>query len=93
MGKTHSLTENPLASTHSLTLCTAAAMPVAGADLIGALAQYVKTPVSVALDTADGTVSVTEAVDVPGARGLMQRSLVVEGCSRSLCPVVIVCAN
>ena len=72
---------------------TAATMPVVGADLIGALAQHNKTPVSVALDTADGTVTVTEAVDVPGARGLMQRSLVVEGCSRSLCPVVTVCAN
>ena len=85
--------ESGAAALVSVVCDTVATMPVAGADLIGALAQCDKTPVSVSLDTADGTVRVTEAVDVPSARGLMQRFLVVEGCSRSLCPVVTVCAN
>jgi hypothetical protein len=70
---------------------TAATMPVAGADIIGALAQCDKTPVSVSLDTAHGTVRITEAVDVPNAKGLMDKSLVVSDCQRSLCPVVSVC--
>ena len=32
-------------------------------------------------------------MDVPNVRGLMDRSLVVDGCSRSLCPVVDVCES
>ena len=52
-----------------------------------------KTKVSVSLDTANGLKHITEAVNVPNAKGLMDRSLVVDGCSRSLCPVVSVCES
>ena len=72
---------------------TAATMPVVGADLSGAAGGFNKTKVSVSLDTANGTKQITEAVDVPNAKGLMDRSLVVAGCSRSLCPVVAVCES
>ena len=72
---------------------TAATMPVAGADLQGLVSTLNKTPVTVALETADGTAVVTEAVDVPNAKGLMNRSLVVKNCARSLCPVVAVCES
>ena len=30
---------------------------------------------------------------MPNARGLMDRSLVVKNCARSLCPVVAVCES
>ena len=59
----------------------------------GWLSTLNKTPVTVALETADGTAVVTEAVDVPNAKGLMNRSLVVKNCARSLCPVVAVCES
>ena len=52
-----------------------------------------KTKVSVSLDTANGLKHITEAVNVPNAKGLMDRSLVVDGCSRSLCHVVSVCES
>ena len=72
---------------------TAATMPVVGADLAGVAGALKKTKVSVSLDTANGLKHITEAVDVPNAKGLMDRSLVVDGCSRSLCPVVAVCES
>ena len=72
---------------------TAATMPVVGADLAGAVGSLKKAKVSVSLDTANGLRHITEAVDVPNAKGLMDRSLVVDGCSRSLCPVVSVCES
>ena len=72
---------------------TAATMPVVGADLAGVAGALKKTKVSVSLDTANGLKHITEVVDVPNARGLMDRSLVVDGCSRSLCPVVSVCES
>ena len=72
---------------------TAATMPVVGADLAGAVGPLQKAKVSVSLDTANGLRHITEAVDVPNAKGLMDRSLVVDGCSRSLCPVVSVCES
>ena len=48
---------------------------------------------SVSLDIANDLKHITQAVDVPKAKGLMDRSLVVDGCSRSLCPVVSVCES
>ena len=69
---------------------TAATMPVVGVDLAGVVGALKKTKVSVSLDTANGLRHITEAVNVPNAKGLMDRSLVVDGCSRSLCPVVSV---
>jgi hypothetical protein len=72
---------------------TAATMPVAGADLQGLVGTLNKTPVTIALETADGTTIVTEAVDVPNAKGLMNKSLVVKNCARSLCHVVAVCES
>ena len=72
---------------------TAATMPVVGADLSKAVAPLEKTKVSVSLDTANGLRHITEAVNVLNAKGLMDRSLVVDGCSRSLCPVVSVCES
>ena len=77
----------------SIVCDTAATMPVVGADMLGAVAPLNRTPVSVSLGTAQGTAVITEAVDVPDARGLMDKSLVVSGCSRSLCPVVTVCES
>ena len=67
---------------------TAATMPVVGAALAGVGGALKKTKVSVSLDTANDLKHMTEAVDVPNAKGLMDRSLVVDGFSRSLCPVV-----
>ena len=64
---------------------TAATMPVVGADLIDALASKHKSSVSVLLDTAHGTVNVDKAVDVPGARGLMDKSLVVDSVVLARC--------
>ena len=72
---------------------TAATMPVVGADLAGVVGPLKKTKVSVSLDTANGVRHITEALNVPNAKGLMDRSLVVDGCSRSLCPVVSVCES
>ena len=69
----------------TLLLLAGADMPVAGADLQGLVSTLNKTPVTVALETADGTAVVTEAVDVPNAKGLMNKSLVVKNCARSLC--------
>ena len=75
-------------------LCdTTATMLVVGADLSKVVGSFKKTKVSVSLDTANGLKHITEAVDVPNAKGLMDRSLVVDGCSRSLCPVVSVCES
>ena len=72
---------------------TAATMPVAGADMQELVSTLNKTPVTVALETADGTAVVTETVNVPAAQGLMDNSLVVKNCARSLCPVVAVCES
>ena len=72
---------------------TTATMPVVGANLAGVVGPLKKTKVSVSLDTANGVRHITEALNVPNAKGLMDRSLVVDGCSRSLCPVVSVCES
>ena len=60
---------------------TAATMPVVDADLSKAVGSLKKTKVSVSLVTANGPKHITEAVNVPNAKGLMDRSLVVDGCS------------
>ena len=60
------------------------------ADLSGVVSGLKKVPVSVRLDTAQGTAVVTEAVDIPKSKGLMDKALVVDNCSRSLCPVLVV---
>ena len=72
---------------------TAATMPVAGADLSGVVSGLKKVPVSVRLDTAQGTAVITEAVDIPKSKGLMDKALVVDNCSRSLCSMVTVCES
>ena len=72
---------------------TVATMPVVDADLSKAVGSFKKTKVSASLDTANGLRHIIEAVDVPNAKGLMDRSLVVDGCSRSLCPVVSMCES
>ena len=72
---------------------TVATMPVVGADLSKAVGSLKKTKVSVSLDTANGLKQINEVVNVPNAKGLMDRFLVVDGCSRSLCPVVSVCES
>ena len=72
---------------------TAATMPVVGADLSRAVGSLKKTKVSVSLDIANGLKHINEVVNVPNAKGPMDRSLVADGCSRSLCPVVSVCES
>ena len=71
----------------------AAIMPVVGADMSKAVGSFKKTKASASLDSANGLRHITEAVDVPNAKGLMNRSLVVDGCSRPPCPVVSVCES
>ena len=68
-------------------------MTVVGVDLSKVVGPFKKTKVSVSLDTANGLRHITEVVDVANAKGLMDRSLVVDGCSRCLCPVVSVCES
>ena len=40
--------------------------------------------------TAQGTAVITDAIDIPKSKGLMDKTLVVDNCSRSLCPVLVV---
>ena len=44
-------------------------MPVVGADLSKVVGSFKKTKVSVSLDTANELRHITEAVDVPNAKG------------------------
>ena len=48
---------------------------------------------SVSRDTANGLRHITKAMNVSNDEGLMDRSLVVDWCSGSLCPVVSVCKS
>ena len=78
-------------TTNRVVMDTAATMPIVGKDLMHLARNVRPLPHPVSLETANGLVEVTSQCDLPAPHGVMNNSLCVPSCARTLNPGVATC--